>query len=115
MTHPFPTRRSSALTYQHDDFDWKGALTDERTHLTPVQVDTWGGWVFINMDPDAEPLRDFLEPAATHLDPFELGKKRYKGRQWVIFYCNWKTAREALMERYHPTAHPPHIHATRQK
>src|SRR3546814_12249582 len=37
-------------TYQHDDFDWKGALTDERTHLTPVQVDTWGGWVFINMD-----------------------------------------------------------------
>ncbi len=28
----------------------------------PVQVDTWGGFVFINMDPDAEPLLEYLDP-----------------------------------------------------
>ena len=47
--------------------DWQGALTPENTHLSTVNVDTWGGWIWINMDPAAEPLRDYLEPAATML------------------------------------------------
>ena len=51
--------------------------------------------------PDCEPLRDFLEPAAGLLDPFELGKMRYKWRQWAVYPCNWKTAIEAFMEPYH--------------
>jgi len=88
-------------TFKLDEPDWKGVLTDERTRLAAVQVDTWGGWIFINMDPGCVPLRKFLEPAASILDPFELGKMRYKWRQWVIFDCNWKTAIEAFMEPYH--------------
>ncbi|MCZ6874643.1 MAG: aromatic ring-hydroxylating dioxygenase subunit alpha, partial [bacterium] len=63
--------------------------------------DTWGGWVFINMDLDCVSLREYLEPAAGILDPFEFEKMRYKWRQWVIFDCNWKTALEAFMEPYH--------------
>ena len=27
-----------------------------------VRSDTWGGFVFVNLDPDAEPLLDFLDP-----------------------------------------------------
>jgi len=88
-------------TFKLDEPDWKGVLTDERTRLSPVQVDTWGGWIFINMDPGCVSLRQFLEPAAGILDPFELGQMRYKWRQWVIFDCNWKTAIEAFMEPYH--------------
>jgi phenylpropionate dioxygenase-like ring-hydroxylating dioxygenase large terminal subunit len=87
--------------FKLDESDWKGALTDERTRLSAVKVDTWGGWIFINMDPNCIPLRQYLEPAASILDPFELGKMRYKWRQWVIFDCNWKTAIEAFMEPYH--------------
>ena len=30
--------------------------------LISVRCDTWGGFVFINMDPAAEPLLDYLEP-----------------------------------------------------
>lgn len=88
-------------TFKLDEADWKGALTDERTRLGEVRADTWGGWVFINMDPHCVPLREFLEPAAGILDPFEMQKMRYKWRQWVIFDCNWKTAIEAFMEPYH--------------
>lgn len=84
-----------------DPQDWKGALNAERTALSPVKVDTWGGWVFINMDPDCGPLRDYLEPAAGILDPFKFEKMRFKWRQRVIFDCNWKTALEAFMEPYH--------------
>lgn len=88
-------------TYVHEPQDWRGGLNTECTSLSPVKVDTWGGWVFINMDPDCESLRDFLEPAAGILDPFALEKMRYKWRQWVVFDCNWKTAIEAFMEPYH--------------
>jgi phenylpropionate dioxygenase-like ring-hydroxylating dioxygenase large terminal subunit len=88
-------------TFKLDEPDWKGALNDQRTHLNAVKVDTWGGWIFINMDPDCVPLREFLEPAAGILDPFEFEKMRYKWRQWVIFDCNWKGALEAFMEPYH--------------
>ena len=88
-------------TFKLDESDWKGALTDERTHLNEVKVDTWGGWIFINMDPNCVSLREYLEPAASILDPFELEKMRYKWRQWVIFDSNWKTAIEAFMEPYH--------------
>lgn len=87
--------------FKLDETDWKGVLTDTRTRLNEVKVDTWGGWIFINMDPNCVTLREYLEPAASMLDPFELETMRYKWRQWVIFDCNWKTAIEAFMEPYH--------------
>lgn len=87
--------------------DWCGALNDDRTRLEPIKVDTWGGWIWINLDPDCEPLRDYLEPAASILDPFELQNMRYKWRKWVVFDCNWKVALEAFNEAYHvPSTHP---------
>jgi phenylpropionate dioxygenase-like ring-hydroxylating dioxygenase large terminal subunit len=87
--------------------DWNGALTDERTRLGEVKVDTWGGWIWINMDPACEPLRDYLEPAASLLDPFQLQNMRFRWRKWLIFDCNWKVAMEAFSETYHvPGTHP---------
>jgi nitrite reductase/ring-hydroxylating ferredoxin subunit len=87
--------------------DWHGALTPQNTHLAPVNVDTWGGWVWINMDPDCEPLRDYLEPAASMLEPFNLQNMRCKWRKWLHFQCNWKVAMEAFNETYHvATTHP---------
>ena len=87
--------------------DWEGALTDENLRMKQVKVDTWGGWVFINMDPDCEPLRDYLATAADLLDPFELDRMRYRWRQWLNFPCNWKIAIEAFVEGYHvPGTHP---------
>jgi phenylpropionate dioxygenase-like ring-hydroxylating dioxygenase large terminal subunit len=88
-------------THILDMEDWKGCLTVENTKLPEVRVDTWGGWIFINMDPDCEPLRQFLEPAASMLDPFELEKMRFRWRRWVIFDSNWKTGIEAFLESYH--------------
>lgn len=92
-----------------DEQDWKGELDDERTHLGEVNVDTWGGWIWINMDPDCEPLREYLEPAAGLLDQFEFEQMRYRWRRWVVFDCNWKTAIEAFMEPYHVDATHPQL------
>jgi phenylpropionate dioxygenase-like ring-hydroxylating dioxygenase large terminal subunit len=96
-------------TFKLDEQDWKGVLTEDRTHLNEVKVDTWGGWLYINMDPDCVSLREYLEPAASILDPFDFSKMRYKWRQWVIFDCNWKTALEAFMEPYHVEGTHPQL------
>jgi nitrite reductase/ring-hydroxylating ferredoxin subunit len=87
--------------------EWQGALTDARTRLGQVRVDTWGGFVWINLDPNCEPLRDYLEPAAGMLDPFQLENMRCRWRKWTVFDCNWKVALEAFNETYHvPGTHP---------
>ncbi len=87
--------------------DWQGALGDDCAGLSKVNVDTWGGWIWINLDPDCGPLRDFLEPAASMLEPFELHNMRVRWRKWGIFDCNWKVAMEAFNETYHvATTHP---------
>ena len=87
--------------------DWAGALTNECSGLQKVNVDTWGGWIWINMDPKCEPLRQYLEPAASTLEPFQLQNMRYRWRKWGTFDCNWKVAMEAFCEAYHvETTHP---------
>ena len=59
------------------------------------------------MDPDPEPLADYLFPAAKILDPFGLENMRFKWRKWLNFDCNWKVALEAFNETYHVfTTHP---------
>lgn len=107
--HAWTFNAEGQNTYLLDKEDWQGALTDERTCLSEVKVDTWGGWIWINMDPDCVPLRDYLEPAAGLLDPFQFEKMRYRFRQWVVFDCNWKVAIEAFMEPYHVAGTHPQL------
>ena len=89
--------------------DWQGRLSEERLTLPRVRVDTWGGWVWLCMDEAAPPVREFLEPAATLLDPFELDRMRYRWRLWCEFDCNWKVALEAFIEAYHVEGTHPQL------
>jgi phenylpropionate dioxygenase-like ring-hydroxylating dioxygenase large terminal subunit len=105
--HAWTYNLEGKCTFIEHREDWGGALTEERTSLGKVQCDTWGGWVWINLDPGAGPLRDYLAPAATMLDPFQLQNMRARWRKWVIFECNWKVAMEAFCETYHvASTHP---------
>jgi phenylpropionate dioxygenase-like ring-hydroxylating dioxygenase large terminal subunit len=107
--HAWTFNLDGRATHILDKEDWLGALTDERTSLMSVKVDTWGGWIWISMDPEAGPLRDYLEPIATLLDPFEFDKMRYRFRQWGVFDCNWKVALEAFLEPYHVAGTHPQL------
>jgi nitrite reductase/ring-hydroxylating ferredoxin subunit len=95
--------------FVNDRRAWGDELTPENTKLPSVNCDTWGGWVWINMDPDCEPLLDFLEPAPSLLGPFELDRMRYRWRQRLIFPCNWKTALEAFNESHHAAITHPQL------
>lgn len=105
--HAWTFEIDGSCSYIQSKEDWGPALCDEVTRLGEVKVDTWGGFVWINLDPEAEPLRDYLEPAAAMLDPFCLQNMRPRWRNWTIFDCNWKVALEAFNETYHvPGTHP---------
>lgn len=84
-----------------DRHEWGEELTDEDIALKEVKVDRWGGWVYINMDPDSVSLEEHLSPAKMFLDPYDLGGLRYHWRKSTILPCNWKVALEAFNEGYH--------------
>lgn len=87
-----------------DRDDWAGALDRECLDLVSVRTGTWGGFVFINMDPHGESLEEFLDPIPEYLDPYEFEKLRYRWALELHLDCNWKTALEAFMEGYHVAA-----------
>ncbi len=82
-----------------DDFP-QGLPNDAR--LQPVLCDTWGAWVFINMDLSAEPLADFLGVAGDHLAPYHFDRD-YALTADISFEwaCNWKVGVDAFNEVYH--------------
>jgi phenylpropionate dioxygenase-like ring-hydroxylating dioxygenase large terminal subunit len=81
--------------------DWGGLLDDQDLSLPAVKCETWGGWVWINLDPNAESLEDWLGEAANILAPFQLEKMRFRWRKYMVIGCNWKVALEAFNEGYH--------------
>lgn len=91
--------------------DWEGALEfrDEDLRLKEVLVDVWGGAVFINMNPHAQPLREYLAPVPDILEPFLLPELRFNWYKTLIMPCNWKTAVDAFNEGYHTEATHPQM------
>jgi phenylpropionate dioxygenase-like ring-hydroxylating dioxygenase large terminal subunit len=94
-----------------DPEDWQGCpdFRQSDLRLKETLIDTWGGWVFINMDRNAEPLQAFLDPVPAFVDPFELDRMRMRWYKTTVFPCNWKVAVEAFIEGYHVGATHPQL------
>ena len=74
---------------------------------------TWGGWVFVNMDPLAEPLLEYLDPIPSRLEGFKLEDMRIAWYKSVVLPANWKTAIDAFIESWHvPGTHPQLLRVT---
>jgi len=79
--------------------------------LAAVRLDTWGGFVFVNLDVDvdAEPLLDFLHPIPELLEAYHLDTMRYRAYQSTILPANWKAVVDAFNEAYHVQGTHPQI------
>ena len=75
------------LFRQFDD-----GVPEEELGLPPVKVDTWGGWLWFNMDLDACPLRDYLGDIGTHLETYEFEQWQLIDYQTFEWAGNWKHA-----------------------
>ena len=82
-------------------------LRPQDLDLTPVRCEVWGGCAWINLDDDAPPLRQCIEPFATILDAWKVESMRAEWWYACRLPVNWKLAEEAFMEQYHVVeAHP---------
>ena len=76
-------------------------IKDDEFGLPSAQVGTWGGWVFINMDENAEPLTDFLGVLPEHFKIWQPENCYIQAHVAKIMATNWKVVQEAFMEAYH--------------
>lgn len=84
-------------------------VTPQEFHLPEAKVGTWGGFVFINPDPDAGPLEEFLGDLPKHFARWEPEKRYKQAHVAKVLRCNWKVAQEAFMEAYHVVATHPQL------
>jgi phenylpropionate dioxygenase-like ring-hydroxylating dioxygenase large terminal subunit len=94
-----------ALVVDSDDFT---NLPDDLA-LRSVAVDTFGGFVFVNLHPGAEPLLDFLDPLPRLLAPYHLERMRLRSYRTTIIDANWKAVVNAFNEGYHVQGLHPQI------
>jgi phenylpropionate dioxygenase-like ring-hydroxylating dioxygenase large terminal subunit len=69
--------------------------------LPQVACDVFAGFVFVNRNPDAEPLAEWIGPIAEMFEPFRSEHLREVYRRSEVIACNWKVTAEAFLEVYH--------------
>ena len=77
--------------------------------LVPIRVETWGPFVFVNLDPAARPLMETLGelPRLVEETGVPLNRIRRRRRDTYDIAANWKVVIDNYLECYHcPTAHP---------
>ncbi len=76
-------------------------VVDEEFTLPEVRVDTWGGFVFVNFDPQAAPLADYLGVLPEHFATWPLEDRYVELHIRKVLPANWKASAEAFLESYH--------------
>ena len=77
--------------------------------LAPVRAETFGGFVFVNLDTGAPPLLEFLDPLPELLAPYHLERLRFRSYRTTILAANWKVVVDAFNEGYHVQGLHPQI------
>jgi Rieske 2Fe-2S family protein len=83
------------------DFDKNGYS------LHPIRCETWGGFVFVNLDGRAPAVKEHLKPLVQKCANLPLENLKRGGRVEYDVVANWKIICENYSECYHcPTIHP---------
>ncbi|MEM7408674.1 MAG: aromatic ring-hydroxylating dioxygenase subunit alpha [Myxococcota bacterium] len=84
-------------------------VSREEYALRPLGVGTWGGFVFVNLDPNAAPFASHLGDLPQHFERWPLEDRYTQAHVAKRLRCNWKVCQEAFMEAYHVVATHPQI------
>jgi phenylpropionate dioxygenase-like ring-hydroxylating dioxygenase large terminal subunit len=75
----------------------------ENCRLPVLQTELWEGFIFVNFNPDAEPLMRSLEKwdFPRIYEPYQMGRLRLANKFEMKIGCNWKFLNENLTDIYH--------------
>ena len=91
------------------EWDFPGVREDVK-QLPGAKVATWGGFVFINPDPNAGSFEDYAGPEMMeHYAKFKLQNRYVHANVIKVVRANWKLVQEAFMEGYHVLATHPQL------
>lgn len=79
-----------------------GPIDKSEHSLLQTSVDTFAGFIFLNPDPDAPPLREYLgDEVVRLLEPYNIDKFITVMDVAEPIECNWKVVMDAFEEGYH--------------
>jgi phenylpropionate dioxygenase-like ring-hydroxylating dioxygenase large terminal subunit len=89
-----------ALNHVPDEHEFV-AIDKTRRGLKPVRCETFGNWIFINRDPGAAPLTEFLGPMVDEWRDYRPDDLRLVTKYTFDIPVNWKITMDAFQEVYH--------------
>ncbi len=94
--------------------EWDFPTVDaDSCSLAELRVDSWGGFVFVNWNPDAAPLSDYLGVIPEHFADWDLSERYVEVHARKRLPANWKASASAFLEAYHVLeTHPQGVPAT---
>ena len=75
--------------------------------LVPIRVGTWEKFIFVNLDPQAGSLADFLGALVGLAKPLGFGDLKFVERRSYTLDCNWKVYVDNFLDGGY---HVPHMH-----
>jgi phenylpropionate dioxygenase-like ring-hydroxylating dioxygenase large terminal subunit len=106
--HGFTWRLDGALKWIPCRWDFPH-IKDKDFSLPEAKVGTWGGFVFVNLDPQCRSLQDYLSDLPAHFIQWDF-EHRYKlAHVAKVVAMNWKVGVEAFIESLHVLATHPAI------
>jgi choline monooxygenase len=89
------------------EFEGVRCFDKTRNGLVAVRVDTWGPFVFANLNHEAPPLHEVLGNIPEETGNIPLERMGFYKRADYEIACNWKVYVDKYLEGYHiPLAHP---------
>ncbi|MFP5247778.1 MAG: aromatic ring-hydroxylating oxygenase subunit alpha, partial [Thermoanaerobaculia bacterium] len=89
------------------EFEGVAEFDKASCRLPQFRAEVWNDLVFVNLDPDVEPLRDFLGELLHDMPKHDYSGFRLAKRKVWELDCNWKVYVDNYLEGYHiPIVHP---------
>ena len=105
--HSWEWSFDGTLLAVQDPEDFHQGNPCEELTLTEVPCEIFAGFIWINLDPDCEPLKDFLGPLWDEWSSYEIDEWTRVLNISTNVPCNWKVIQDNFCESYHlPTVHP---------
>ena len=89
------------------EFDGVKDFDRQKNGLVPIHADIWEQFVFVNLDPGAAGLREFLGGLVRRFEPLGISKLNYLESRVYDINCNWKVFVDNYLDGGY---HVPHLH-----